>query len=85
MAEKAFLVSMYTAVCSEGLNGIWLTLIWCRGATMAKLSGPDMMGWDGSTGVLCVTVTPGHCSVRDNGDSKLDIIDRCAQVLSDKK
>lgn len=55
---------MYAEMCSEGLNGIWLTRIWCRGATMAKLSEPDMMGWDGPMGVLGVTVTPGH---RDNG------------------
>lgn len=42
--ENTFLASMFTAVCSDGLKGIWLTLIWCRGATKAGLSEPDMMG-----------------------------------------
>jgi hypothetical protein len=34
-------------VGSDGLNGIWLTLIWCRGAIKAKFSVPDMTGWLG--------------------------------------
>jgi hypothetical protein len=33
---------MFMVAWSDGLSGIWLTLIWCRGAVKARLPGPDM-------------------------------------------
>ncbi len=51
---------MFTAVCSDGLKGIWLTLIWCRGATKAWLSEPDMMGLLNIAGWVCKTRCQNH-------------------------
>ena len=43
---------MSTVACSDGLSGIWVILIWCRGAIKARFSGLDMMV-DGQGVAVC--------------------------------